>query len=53
MASGLDYAKRKDKSMAVLFLDLNGFKKINDVHGHHAGDEIFKFVAERLKLCTR
>ena len=53
MASDLEYAKRKDKSMAVLFLDLNGFKQINDVHGHHAGDEVLKVVAERLKECTR
>ena len=53
MASDLEYAKRKDKSMAVLFLDLNGFKQINDVYGHHAGDEVLKVVAERLKLCTR
>ncbi len=53
MASDLDYAKRKDKSMAVLFLDLNGFKQINDVYGHNAGDEVLKVVAERLQLCTR
>ena len=53
MARDLQHAKVQDKSMAVMFLDLNGFKQVNDIHGHHAGDEVLKVVAERLKLCTR
>ena len=33
---------------AVIYIDLNGFKEINDKAGHHAGDEVIKIVAERL-----
>lgn len=38
---------------AVIFIDLDGFKKINDVHGHAAGDAILKGVATRLKAELR
>lgn len=50
---GLSQAKRHRWTLAVMFLDLDGFKQINDVHGHDAGDTVLKTVAERLKQSTR
>lgn len=45
---GLDIAKRDRKSLALLMLDLDRFKDINDSFGHLAGDELLQQVAERL-----
>ena len=49
----LETAKGKNKIMALMFLDLNGFKQVNDVYGHAAGDEVLKIVARRLESATR
>lgn len=46
-------ANRSKKSLALIFLDLNDFKQINDSLGHHAGDEVLKAVAKRLAGCVR
>lgn len=46
-------AKRNKYKVAALFLDLDGFKKINDTLGHGAGDQLLQEVAERLKKVTR
>ena len=45
--------KKKDKFGGILFIDLDGFKKINDTLGHSIGDEILKEVARRIKLTIR
>lgn len=49
----LAYAERQKQLMAVLFLDIDHFKKINDTLGHDAGDTILKEVALRLTNCLR
>jgi len=46
-------ASRNMNKMAVLFLDLDGFKKVNDSRSHEAGDILLKHAAERLQSCLR
>jgi diguanylate cyclase len=50
---GLAQARRHKWTLAVMFIDLNGFKSINDSHGHTAGDRVLKTVASRLRSMTR
>jgi len=46
-------ARRSQKSLALIFLDLNDFKLINDSLGHRSGDDLLKEVANRLQNCIR
>ncbi len=49
----LQQAKRNQHRMALLFLDLDGFKQINDNFGHDVGDQLLKEVARRLQTAVR
>ena len=45
--------RRLGSELAVCFLDLDGFKPINDLHGHNAGDEVLQTIGERLQESVR
>lgn len=44
---------RTQAKLAILFLDIDHFKKINDTMGHDQGDELLRAIAHRLRFCTR
>ncbi|NQV85385.1 MAG: sensor domain-containing diguanylate cyclase [Rhodospirillales bacterium] len=46
-------ARREETEMAILFIDLDGFKAVNDTLGHEAGDQVLVEVSERLHSCVR
>ncbi len=49
----LAQAKRYKHHIAVMFIDVDHFKKINDTYGHDVGDELLKVVAKKLQACIR
>lgn len=53
LSKALAIAKRENKQLAVMFLDLDRFKNINDSLGHAFGDRLLKHFAQRLKSCLR
>ncbi|MGZ6109615.1 MAG: diguanylate cyclase domain-containing protein [Gemmatimonadaceae bacterium] len=46
-------SKRSDRYGALMFLDLDNLKLLNDTHGHHAGDLLLMEVARRISSCVR
>ncbi|OZI62699.1 diguanylate cyclase [Bordetella genomosp. 11] len=53
MKSALARSRRRQSRGAVLFIDIDGFKRVNDSFGHATGDLLLKKVALRLKQCVR
>ncbi|MEW5727777.1 MAG: EAL domain-containing protein [Pseudomonadota bacterium] len=53
LRGALAQAKRAGHKVALMFLDLDKFKDINDTLGHHVGDLLLKAVAKRLQRCVR
>ncbi len=53
MAQSIAFAQRHGKKVALMFMDLDHFKHINDSLGHAVGDELLKSIAKRLQACVR
>jgi diguanylate cyclase (GGDEF)-like protein len=53
LENALALAKRHTWRLAVMFIDLDKFKGINDSHGHHVGDEVLRIISERLQRSVR
>ena len=53
LVQAIAIAVRQSKQLAVMFIDLDQFKKINDSLGHEVGDKLLRSVAKRLVACVR
>jgi diguanylate cyclase (GGDEF)-like protein/PAS domain S-box-containing protein len=53
LRQAITYAERQQTSVALLFMDLDRFKDVNDTLGHHVGDLLLQEVTRRIRLCVR
>ena len=49
LQSSLERARRREQRLALIYLDIDGFKPVNDTYGHHVGDALLKQIAQRLE----
>lgn len=52
LGQSLAAADRDGRQLGILYIDLDGFKNVNDAHGHDAGDQLLALVASRLQACA-
>lgn len=53
LSQAMKQCQRRHRSLAVAYLDLDGFKSVNDTHGHNMGDELLIAVSQRMKEALR
>jgi diguanylate cyclase (GGDEF)-like protein len=53
LADAVSAAERGDEVLALLFIDLDEFKPVNDLHGHSTGDALLQVIAGRIRNCVR
>jgi diguanylate cyclase (GGDEF)-like protein/PAS domain S-box-containing protein len=53
LGRSIAHASRRQTGIAVVYVDVDGFKRVNDALGHAAGDRLLAIVAERLRACVR
>jgi diguanylate cyclase (GGDEF)-like protein len=53
LAAALSAARRHDHPLSVLFIDIDGFKQINDRSGYEAGDDVLRAIADRIRSALR
>jgi two-component system, cell cycle response regulator len=53
ISAAMSFSNRNNSGFSIIYLDLNGFKNINDTHGHDVGDLLLRKVSDRLLSCVR